>query len=147
MVASESNHAIKQLIRAFLMDEGLADEFAADLVESGDCQGMMGEQVLRRVYESRRRGERIEVTKLTEPLSPEERRMVYESLFWPGDAPTREVVRAYCQALRRSRATRDQAKLRVAIEDAIRQQDYRKLAELKEANAKLDKELRRVRRV
>lgn len=146
MVASEANHAIKQLIRAFLMDEGLADEFAADLVESGDCQGMMGEQVLRRVFESRRRGEKIEVTHLTEPLSPEERQMVYESLFWPGDAPPREVVRTYCQALRRSRATRDQAKLRSAIEEAIRQQDYRKLSELNEANAKLDKELRRVRR-
>ncbi len=144
-MTTEANHAMKQLIRAFLLDESLADEFVGELVESGDCKDLMGEQVLRRVMETRRRRERIDVTNLTEPLSPEERRLVYESLFWPGDAPSREVVVSYCGALRRSRARREQAKLRTAIEEAIRQQDYRKLAELQEVNAKLDKELRRVR--
>ena len=139
--ATKFNHGLKLLLRACLEDEALLDEFATDLIESGDCEGLTGEKVFRSIVDARRRGERIEVAQLADSLDPDERRLLHESLFWEGKPPDRESARDYRLALRRERVERERKRLGVALEEAIRSQDKRKLAELEAANAKLAKDL------
>ncbi len=135
------NHAVKLLLRACLEEEALADEFAVELMESGDCEGLIGEGIFRRIADARRRGEKIEVAQLADSLEEDERRLLYDSLFWEGKSPDRDSARSYRLGLRRERAEREQKKLIAAIEAAIRGQDQGKVAELQAANAKLAKEL------
>ena len=142
VAAPKANHSVKLLLRACLENHDLADEFASELVESGDCEGLMGEQVFRRIAELRGKGERLEVALLEESLSPEEKGLLYESLFWPGDPVNRALALACRQKLRFERAQRERERLRADIERAEREKDGARLAELIRAKQLLDRKLR-----
>jgi hypothetical protein len=71
--------------------------------------------------------------------------LVYESLFEPGQPPDRQEVMACIRALHTRRAERERDRLQAEIQAAEREKDQRKLVELLEAKAKIDKELRPVR--
>ena len=142
VAAPKANHSVKLLLRACLENHDLADEFASELVESGDCEGLMGEQVFRRIAELRGKGERLEVALLEESLSPEEKGLLYESMFWPGDPVNRALALACRQKLRFERAQRERERLRADIERAEREKDGARLAELIRAKQLLDRKLR-----
>ncbi len=139
--AAQANHALKQLLRACLENEALADELLGDVVESGTCEGLLGGGIFVRLLEMRRRGESLDVARLEESLSDEERRLIYESLFWPGGPPDRERALAYRLALRRQKLEQDLKKLIPAIDAAGREQDWARLGKLTEAKALLHREL------
>jgi DNA primase len=138
--------AEKYLIWALLEDEKLADEFLPALVDEGLCEGLAAETIFKRVWESRRRGEALEVTTLADSLNDEARRLVYESLLAGGEVPDQEWLRACLIALRRKRVEREQERLQAAIQAAERQNDTAQLAELRAAKTKLAKELAELRR-
>jgi len=144
---SKAGHAIKQLIRACLEDESLADELAPEIVESGDCKGMLGEDVFRAIADMRGRGEKVEVAGLADSLGSEEGKLVYESLFWrPQDLMGRERALDYRRRIKQERIERQMERLRVDIEEAIRVRNRTLLSELEEAKAKLVKEIAALRR-
>jgi len=139
--------AEKRLLRAFLESEELADEFLPKLVESGDCEGLTMEAIFTRLLAARRRGEKVELGRLEDWLSPDDQRLVYESVLGPGEVPDREEVLACYRAVRRGKAEREREKLQAAIQVAEREQDQGKLTALLKAKAKLVKELAQLKRV
>ena len=143
---TQANHAVKQLLRACLESPELADVFAAELVESGDCQGLVGEEVFKRVAELRRHGDTLDVAVIEEPLGAEERTVLYESLFWPGAAPSPELAQGFRQALRRRRAQQEHEKLQAEIARAEREKDSSRLSELYAAKVKSAKQLQELGR-
>jgi DNA primase len=145
-LAAKATPAEKQLLRAFMESEELADEFLTKLVEEGDCEGLATEAVFRQLLEVRRRGEKVELSRLGEWLTPEAERLVFQCLFDSGEVPDREQVSACYRALRRRRVERERDRLQAAIQEAERAQDRGKLAELYAAKGKTDKELRELGR-
>jgi DNA primase len=142
-VSADANHAVKQLLRACLESEEVADALLPELVESGAVAGLFGEGVFRRISEARRRGERLQITEAEELLEPPERRLAYDALFWPGEPPNLEQARGYLRALELQRVQRERDKLLRDIEAAARAQDSARLADLQRSKSNLDKELRR----
>jgi DNA primase len=134
--------AEKKLLRAFFENEELADEFLPQLVDSGDCEGQPAGEIFKQLWEARRRGEKLEASHAESWPGKETQRLVYETLFESGEVPDREQVLACMRALHMKKAERDRDLLRTAIQDAINRRDFARLAELKEAKAKIDKELR-----
>ncbi len=143
--AAKVTPAEKLLLRAFMESEELADEFLAQLVESGDCEGLAMEGIFKGLLEARREGESMELSRLETRLSSEERRLFYESAFWTGETPERDEALACFQALRRRRAERDRERLQMEIQVAEREKDLPRLAKLLDAKAKLGKELARLK--
>jgi DNA primase len=140
-VAATASPAEKQLLRVFLEHEDLADEFLPELVEGRDCEGLITAPIFGRMLEMRRRGESIQPANLGEMLIAEERRLLYESVFWACDL-SREQTLFSCQELRERRLGRESARLKGAINLAEREKDPAKLAELLETKSRLDKQLR-----
>jgi hypothetical protein len=114
------------------------------LVESGASAGLWGEAIFARLLELLRRGKNLEVMGWEETLSAEEKRLVYESLFWPGEPPDSERARGYLRALKIRRAQGEREKLLGQIQEAAKSQDSPKLIELQKAKLKLDKDLRKL---
>lgn len=141
-----SSPAVKQLIRAFLESEGLADEFLGELVESGDCEGLAGEDLFKQLHTKRLGGEKLEINAWVETLGPEDQKLVYESLFWPGEPVDRERLLGSRRALKIKRMQRDRAKLQAEIERTIVEKNPGKLSELHQAKSILDKELHKLGR-
>jgi DNA primase len=140
-VAATASPAERQLLRVFLEHEDLADEFLPELVEGRDCEGLITAPIFGRMLEMRRRGESLQPANLGEMLIAEQRRLLYESVFWACDL-SREQTLFSCQELRERRLGRESARLKAAINLAEREKDSAKLAELLEAKSKLDKQLR-----
>ena len=82
---SEANQSVKQLLRACLGSEELADALLPKLVESGAAQGLLGERIFIRLWEARQRGEKLDVTSTEVDLSEAERKLALEALFSPVD--------------------------------------------------------------
>jgi len=143
---SDANLAVKQLLRACLTNEGLAEELVPQVLESGACEGMLGEQAFRKLAELQKGGEKLDVGKFGEMLPPEERRLVYDSLFWSGEAPDREGALGYLRALRLRKAQREREKLLRDIQSAVAAKDTPRLLELQKAKLNLDKELQKLGR-
>jgi len=139
--AATASPAEKQLLRVFLEREDLADEFLPELVEGRDCEGLITAPIFGRMLEMRRRGESIQPANLGEMLIADERRLLYESVFWACDL-SREQTLFSCQELRERRLGRESARLKGAINLAEREKDPAKLAELLETKSRLDKQLR-----
>jgi DNA primase len=139
--ASSATPAEKQLLRAFIENEELADEFLGRLVDDGDLAGRASEEIFLKLLEARRRGEKTDPARFGDSLGTEAQRLVYESLFAAGETPEREQVEACLRALRRRRAERERDRLQAAIRAAEQAKDQAKLAELLEAKALLVKEL------
>jgi DNA primase len=142
--AAEANHAVKQLLRACLESEELARALVPEILESRACEGLLGESVFTRLREVLERGEALRASEWEAGLSEAERRLAYESLFWPGEPPDLERAQGYLRALRLRKAQRDREKLVVEIEEAARAQDGKKVAQLQADKSNLDKELRRL---
>jgi len=144
--AAKATPAEKQLLRAFMESEELADEFLARLVEEGDCEGLATEEVFKRSLEVRRRGEKIELSRMEQWLTPEAQRLVFECLFDTGELPDRAQALACCRALQRRKKERERDRIQAAIQEAERVRNRTVLAELYAAKAKTDKELRELGR-
>jgi hypothetical protein len=143
---SDANHAVKQLLRACLTNERLADELVPQVLESGACEGLLGEQVFRKLAELRKGGETLDITSFEQLLPPEERRLVYDSLFWSGETPDREGTLGYIRALRIRKVQRESEKLLMDIKSAAQTHDNPKLVELQKAKLRVDRELRELGR-
>jgi hypothetical protein len=77
---------------------------------------------------------------------PEERRLVYDSVFRSGETPTREGALGYVRALRLRKAQREGEKLVSDIKSAAAARDNDRLALLQQAKQTLDKQLRELLR-
>lgn len=140
-VAATASPTEKQLLRAFLEHEDLADEFLPDLVEGQDWEGIITGPIFVRMLEMRRRGESLQPASLGEMLIAEERRLLYESVFWACDL-SREQTLLSCQELRERRLRRESVRLTAAINQAEREKASARLTELLEAKSKLAEQLR-----
>jgi hypothetical protein len=134
--------AEKELLRAFVEDQGLADELLPQMVEQGMLEGLVTEPIFKRFLELRRQGENAEPAALEEPLSAEARRVLYESLFWAVEPPDRGRIDRHLRALRARRARRQLDKLRGAIQEAIQLNDWPRVREHEQYKADLENELR-----
>jgi DNA primase len=142
--ASKATPAEKQLLRAFMENEELADEFLAGLVEGSDLQGLATEATFKHLLEARRRGEKIQPSSFETQLGAEAQRLAYESLFDAGEPPDREQVLDSLRALRKKRVEQELNRLAVAIKAAELEKDSAKSRELQAARVKLDKEFKSV---
>ena len=133
--------AEKQLLRALLESQELAEEFLPRLVEEGSCEGLMTEGILRRLAERQQRGEKLEVGAFVESLSPEEQRLLYESQFMEVEPADRGRVASLCLGFRARKLQRELSQLKAAIAAVEREGDTSKLAELCRAKANSEKEL------
>jgi len=134
--------AEKELLRAFVENQELADELLEQMVDEGMVEGLLTEPIFKRFLELRRRGEKAEPSALEEPLNAEARQALYESLFWAVEPPDRGRIDRHIQSLRARRARRQLDALRVAIQEAMQANDSNKLRELDALNLRLQNELR-----
>jgi DNA primase len=134
--------AEKELLRALMDDQGLADELLPQMVEQGMLEGLVTEPIFKRFQELRQRGESAEPVILGEPLSAEARRALYESLFWAVAPPDRGRIDRHLRSLRALRARRQLDALRAAIQQAIQLNDWAKARDLEKAKSNLENELR-----
>jgi len=140
--ALKATTAEKELLRAFMEDQALADELLPQMAEQGMLEGLVTEPIFKRFQELRRCGESAEPTALEEPLSAEARRTLYESLFWAVEPPDRGRIDRHLRALRARRARRELDKLPEAIQAAVRTHDLARLRELDQLKLNLQNELR-----
>jgi DNA primase len=134
--------AEKELLRAFMENQELADELLPQIVEQGMLEGLVTEPIFKRLLELRRREERAEAAALEESLSAEARRALYESLFWPVEPPDSGRIDRHLRALRAGRARRQLDQLRGAMQEAMQLKDWAKVRELDQAKSNLENELR-----
>jgi hypothetical protein len=79
----QANYAVKELLRACLGSEEVADAVLPELVASGAAQGLLGEAIFTRLWEARQRGEVLDVTSEGANLPAAERKLALEALFSP----------------------------------------------------------------
>jgi len=142
--APEANHAVKQLLRACLKSDELAGALLPEILESGAVEGLFGANVFHQLWEARKRNEKLNFEDSQAGLTPEESRLAYDALFWPGTAPTLDQARGHVRALKLRRVQFDRDKLLREIEAAAQSQDSARLMDLQRAKSSLDKELRRL---
>jgi DNA primase len=134
--------AEKELLRAFIEDQALADELLPQMVDQGMLEGLVTEPIFKRFLELRRQGESAEPATLEEALGAETRRALYESLFWAVEPPDRGRIEGHFRALRARRARRQLDKLPEAIQQAVQANDLPRLRELDQLKLNLQNELR-----
>ncbi|HEV2178006.1 MAG TPA: DNA primase [Terriglobia bacterium] len=137
----EASAAERELIRAFLESEDLTDEFLAELLDEGYCAGQPAERIFRGLFELRQRGEQIEINRLEASLDPEDRRLVYESVFDSREVVSRDRVADAFEGLKRSKAERERQELARAIQTAEREQNPRRAIELAQAQLLMQQRL------
>jgi DNA primase len=138
--------AERQLLRAFLESEELAEEYLPPLIEEGLADGLATEPLLKRILEARRQGEGIDLSRLEEWAGTEGQKLAYASLFESGEVPDREQVAACFQALRRRRIERERDRLQAAIRAAEREKNAEKMSQLLQEKAQIMKSLAQLRR-
>ena len=134
--------AEKELLRAFVEDQELADELLPQVVEQGMLEGLLTEPIFKRFLDLRRHGEKAEPSALEEPLNAAARQALYESLFWAVAPPDRGRIDRHLQSLRARRARRQLDALRATIQEAIQTNDWPKVGELEKSKSELEKVLR-----
>jgi len=144
-VTADANHALKQLLRACLESDELADAVLPEVMESGLVDGLLGENVFKQLWQARQRAERLDVAN-AEALTPQEKRLAADALFWRGSPPSLEQAQGCLRALKFRRLQRERAKLLQQIEAAAQSPEPLRLAELQRAKYNLDKELRKLGR-
>jgi DNA primase len=141
-VVADANHAVKQLLRACLESEEVAEALLPEIMESSAAGGLLGDNVFKRLWEAHQRNERLNLAESEGILTPQERRLAFDALFWPGAPPSLEHAQGYLRALKLQRLQRERDKLQREIEAAVQSQDSTRLMELQRAKSNLDKELR-----
>jgi DNA primase len=145
-VTAEANHALKQLLRACLESEELADALLPEVMGSGVLNGLVGEGIFQRLWEARQRNEKLNLDDAEAVLSPTEKRLAFDVLFWPGAACTLEQAQGCWRALKLQSVRRERDKLLAEIAVAARAPDASRLVALQRAKSQLDKELRKLGR-
>lgn len=138
---TQTTPAEKQLLKAFLDSEELADEFLPKLIEDGDTAGLVTDGLFRRILSARSAGEKLELNQIEESLNPEEHRVAYEALLQSSESSSRDDVSNCVRALRRRRLERERHVLQSEIQAAERDKDTPRLAKLLGDKANLAKEL------
>jgi DNA primase len=141
LAGGRATPAERELLRVFLENDELAEEFLPPLVEESICEGTATEGIFRQLLEARRGGKKVDVQLLEESLKPEERRLVYECWLASAEAADRERTLACFVALRRRKAEVEREKLQKAILAAELAKDPQRMAELLRAKSKLAKDL------
>jgi hypothetical protein len=80
---SHANQAIKDLLRACLQSDEVADVVLPELVASGAARGFLGEAIFARLWKARQRGEMLVVAGDEADLPEAERKLALEALFSP----------------------------------------------------------------
>src|SRR5271157_786086 len=140
-MTADANHGVKQLLRACLESEEMADELLPEILESGAMGGLLGESLFKQLWEARQRNEKLSLAESEGVLSTEEKRLAYDALFWPGAPPNLEQAKGHLRKLKIERLERDRGKLKREIETAAQSQDSARLTALQRAKSNLDKEL------
>ncbi len=140
--APEVNHAVKLLLRACLENEEIAQALLPEIVEGGAAEGMVGENIFRRLWEARKRNENLNLDESDGLLNPQDKTLAYDALFWPGVSPSIEQAAGCLRALQLQRKQRQRDKLLRDLEAAVQSQDSARVTELYRAKSALDKELR-----
>jgi DNA primase len=134
--------AEKELLRAFVENQELADELLPQMMEQGMFEGVVTEPIFKRFLDLLRKGEKAEPSALEEPLNAEARQVLYESLFWAVEPPDRGRIDRHLQSLRARRARRRLDAVRVEIQEALQTEDRERLRELERVKLNLQNELR-----
>ena len=111
------------MLRACLESEEVAEALLPEVVESGAVGGLLGESVFTHLWEARKRKEKLNLAESEGVLSPQEKRLAYDALFWPGAPPSLEQAQGYLRALKLQRLQRERDKLLRDIEAAAQSQD------------------------
>ena len=144
--AVDANHGVKQLLRACLQSQDVADALLPEIVESGVMEGLLGDNIFRQLWEARQRNGELNLTESEGVLSPQEKRLAIDAQFWPEAAPSLEQAQGHLRKLKVERLQRERDKLQRGIEAAVQSQDSERLRELQRAKTELDKELRKLGR-
>jgi len=147
VAGAQANHAVKQLLRHCLESPEIAEAVLPQVLETGAVRGLPGEEVFKRLWEARERGESLDVTSSEVDISDADRKLVYEALFWPGGPPNLEVALGALRSLQTDQHERELRNLQAEIEAAQKRGDQCRLAELSTAKLKLRKELADISRV
>jgi DNA primase len=131
----------RQLLRAVLESEAMADEILPVIAEEDLCAGLRTELLFKKMLEAREQGQLIEVSRIEEWAGAEGQRLAFGSLFDSGEVPDAEQVRSCLRALRRRKIERERDRLQVSIEAAERAKDAARLGQLLQDKARLMKEL------
>jgi DNA primase len=145
-VAADANLAVKQLLRACLESEEVADALLPEVLECGALDGQVGDNIFKQMWAARQRNERLNLAESEGVLTTQERSLAYAALFWPGASPSLEQAQGCVRALKLQRLQRERDKLQREIEAAAQSQDPIRLTELQREKSNLDKELRKLGR-
>ncbi len=97
---ADANHAVKQLLRACLESEEVAEALLPEIVESGAVSGLLGENIFKHLWEARQRNEKLNLAESEGVLSPQEKRLAFDALFWPGAPPSLEQAQGHLRTLK-----------------------------------------------
>jgi DNA primase len=136
------NHAVKQLLRACLQNDEVAEALLPEILEGGALSGHFGENVFKQLWEARKQNGELDLTEAGGALNKDEVHLGNEALFWPGSPPSLEQAQGYLRALKLQRLKRERDKIQEEIKTAEQTQDAARLEELQIAKSHLDKELR-----
>jgi len=141
-VGANANHAVKQLLRACLQNEKVAEALLSEIVDCGVVSGLFGDNVFKQLREARQRNQQLNFTESEGVLNPQEIQLGNEALFWPGTPPSLEQAQGFLLKLKIERLQRERDKLQREIKTVEQSQDSARLTELYRAKSHIDKELR-----
>jgi DNA primase len=142
----EAKPGVKQLLRACLKSDEIADALLPEIVESGAVGGLFGENIFKQLWEARKRNEKLSLAEAEGVLTAEESRLANEALFWPGAPLSLEQAQGCLRGFKLQRLQRERDKILRDIEAAAQSQDSARLTELQRSKSSLDKELRQLAR-
>jgi DNA primase len=140
-VVTDANHGVKQLLRACLESDEMADALLPEIVESGAVAGLVGENIFKQLWELRKRNEKLNLTESEELLSSDEKRLAFDALFWPGAPPSLEQARGCLRGLRGLRGQKGREKLNREFAEALRLGDRERMLQIQQDLSNLDKML------
>jgi DNA primase len=133
-----AGHLERKLLRAFLENPASLDRHLPELAAEEALEGLAAREVFLKIIEARqKKEEKVDVHRLRDMLSEDGQRQLDESLLAWGDSPSEEEVEGFFQALRRRQAERERIRLQAAIEQATRENDTNRVAELMKAKSLL----------
>lgn len=142
----EANHAVKQLLRACLENDAIAEAVLREVVASGVLEGQPGENVFKQLMLARQRNETCTLSDFEGSLNPQDKRLAYDAVFREGSPLTAEEANGYLRALKLQHLRRHRERLLREIELAVQSNDSAKLLELQRSKSLLDKDLRMIGR-
>jgi DNA primase len=142
----EANHAVKELLRACLGSDAVADALLPEIIESRVLDGFFGDNIFKQLWNARQRNEKLNLADMEGILTPQETRTAYEVIFRQGEPLALEQANGYLRALKLKRMQREREKLLREIEAAAQSHDSDRLLELQRSKSCLDKSLRSIGR-